>query len=67
MLHPAEQAALCGLAPSVELDDEWATGGELRFVGAAPYYGRSAGWFRHHMVSLGAARSAGHNHAVRIR
>ena len=53
MLHAAERPALCELAPSAELGDEGAAGGELRFVGGAPYCSLLAGWFRQRAISLG--------------
>jgi hypothetical protein len=53
--------------PPRYLDPDGAAGGELRFVGGIPYCSFASGWFRHRAVSLGAARSPGHNHAVRVR
>jgi len=53
--------------PRAELDDEGAASSGLRFVRGPPYCRFLAGWFRHRTVSVGAARSVGHNHAVRVR
>lgn len=65
--HAAEQWTRRRPLPGAELDGEGATRHELRFVSGAPCGNLPARWFRHHAVSLGAARVAGHNDGVRIR